>query len=124
MDSLYRGVSTRWNTYSLTLEQSEKAHMPPTNDANEGVLSTWCVWTRRLLCLALHRFNALMMRRGNKTETYMAESFTPEQHIWARAEARRIDSSKKEEIRKAKLVPAATTEAEKNQLMLSQRADR
>ncbi|KAF8594395.1 hypothetical protein BDV93DRAFT_421418, partial [Ceratobasidium sp. AG-I] len=109
---------------SLTLEQSEKAFMPPTNDANEGALGTWRVWTRKFPRLALHRFNAIIINRANKTEAYMDKNFTQEQYTWARSEARRIDSSKKEETRRAQLVLAATKEAEKNDGLLTQRAER
>lgn len=109
---------------SLTPEQHKKAFMPPTNDANEGALGTWRVWTRRFPRTALHRFNAIIMNRANDTEAYIDENFTSEQHTWLRSEARRIDSSKLEETRKTQLVSAAINEAERNQALLSQRADR
>ncbi|KAF8601793.1 hypothetical protein BDV93DRAFT_414312, partial [Ceratobasidium sp. AG-I] len=109
---------------SLTPEQAEKAFMPPTNDSNEGALGTWRVWTRKFPRLALHRFNAIIINRANETEAYMDKNFTDEQHAWTRSEARRIDSSKKEETRRAHLVSAATEEAEKNHQMLCQRADK
>lgn len=109
---------------NLTPEQSQRAFMPPTNDANEGALGTWRVWTRRFPRLTLHRFNALNTNRSNKTEAYMDQNFTAEQHTWARAEARRIDSSKKEEARKAQLVAAAIHEAEKNQATQKRREEK
>jgi hypothetical protein len=109
---------------SLTQEQSERAFMPPTNDANEGALGTWRTWIRRFPCLALHRFNALIINRANGTERYMEESFTPEQHVWIKSEARRLDESKIEGNRKAELVLAATQDAERNNQLLTQRADK
>ncbi|KAF8596357.1 hypothetical protein BDV93DRAFT_455094 [Ceratobasidium sp. AG-I] len=109
---------------SLTQEQVEKAFMPPTNDVNEGALGTYRVWTRKYPRLAVHRFNAVMMNRTNGTEDYMGENFTPEQYIWLWAEARRIDSSNKETIRKAELVSAAVLEAEKNQVIQDKRIDK
>jgi len=81
---------------SLTSEQYDKAFMPPTNDANEGALGTWRVWTRRFPSLTLHKFNAIAMNRYNRTEEYIEENFTLKQHKWIRAEARCIDSSKLE----------------------------
>ncbi|KAF8601010.1 hypothetical protein BDV93DRAFT_446537 [Ceratobasidium sp. AG-I] len=109
---------------SLTQEQNRKAFMPPTNDVNEGALGTYRVWSRKYPRQALHRFNAVTMNRKNGAEDYMDANFTPEQYIWARAEARRIDSSKKEATRKAQLVSAAIQEAENNQIAQEKRTDR
>lgn len=109
---------------SLTPEQRSKAFMPPTNDANEGALGTWRVWTRRFPSLTLHRFNAITMNRVNNTGECMNENFTPEQYAWTRSEAWHIDSSKQEETRKAQLVSAAIKEAESNEAARLRRADR
>ncbi|KAF8593022.1 hypothetical protein BDV93DRAFT_461759 [Ceratobasidium sp. AG-I] len=109
---------------SLTQEQSTKAFMPPTNDVNEGALGTYRVWTRKYPRLTLHKFNAVMINRANGTEDYMETHFTPEQYVWARAEARRIDSSNKEATRKAELVAAAVLEAERNQVVQDKRVDK
>jgi hypothetical protein len=84
----------------MSPEQRELAFMPPTNDVNEGALGTWRVWTRRFPCLTLHKYNALMTNRANKTEEYMEANFTDDQYSWTRGEARRIDSSKVEEGRR------------------------
>ncbi|KAF8602429.1 hypothetical protein BDV93DRAFT_443999 [Ceratobasidium sp. AG-I] len=99
---------------SLSPEETMKCFAPPTNDANEGALGTWRVWSRRFPCLTLHRFNAIMMNRMNKTEDYMQENFTPDIYTWLRQEARRIDSSKKEKKRKRQLVEATEVEAAEN----------
>lgn len=109
---------------SMTQEQSEKAFMPPTNDVNEGALGTWRVWTRKFPRLALHRFNAVIMNRANGAEDYMDANFTPEQYVWTRAEARRVDSSNKEATRKERLVSAAILEAQKNKMIQEKRIDR
>ncbi|QRV88382.1 hypothetical protein RhiJN_16400 [Ceratobasidium sp. AG-Ba] len=109
---------------SLDSEQRNIAFMPPTNDVNEGALGTWRVWSRRYPRLTLHKYNALMANRSNATEAYMDANFTCEQYRWLMEEARRIDSSKLEDTRKAELVMATKNEAERNQALQEKRAER
>jgi hypothetical protein len=109
---------------SLSPEETMKCFVPPTNDANEGALGTWHVWSRRFPRLTLHHFNALLANRMNKTEDYMEVSFTPELYTWIRQEARHIDTSKKEQARKSSLVAAAESEAKQNNAAAAVRLER
>jgi hypothetical protein len=109
---------------SLTPEQRTKAFLPTTNDANEGALGIWRVWSRRFPSLTLHRFNAINMNKANQTKVYISDNFTPEQHKWVRAEARLIDTSQIEVNRKANIVAAQVATAAKNEASLSLRTER
>lgn len=99
---------------SLSPEETMKSFAPPTNDANEGALGTWRVWSRQFPSLTVHRFNAIQANRMNQTEDYMQSNFTPDLYSWIRQEARRIDTSKREQGRKLELVTAAEEEAHQN----------
>ncbi|KAH7317466.1 hypothetical protein B0J17DRAFT_634087 [Rhizoctonia solani] len=102
----------------LMPEQGGKAFMPTTNDANEGALGTWHVWTRRFPSLALHWFNAIAMNPANQTKAYIENNFTLSQHTWLRAEARRIDLSKLEAKQRSTIVTAQIEEGAKNKITL------
>ncbi|KAH7345482.1 hypothetical protein B0J17DRAFT_563797 [Rhizoctonia solani] len=108
----------------LTSEQYDKAFMPPTNDANEGTLGTWRVWARRFPSLALHKFNAIVMNRSNKTKAYINKNFTLKQFNWIRSEARQIEASNPEHTRKTQIVSAQIEAAAKNEELRLQRAER
>jgi hypothetical protein len=60
----------------------------------------------------------------NKTEDYMEENFTPELYTWIRQEARRIDASKKEPLRRSHLVSAAELEAKQNTIAREAHSER
>ncbi|CAE6442660.1 unnamed protein product [Rhizoctonia solani] len=99
---------------SMSTEQANKAFMPPTNDANEGALGTWRVWTRRFPRLTQYRFNAIMMNQQNHTEEYIEKNMTTKQLTWMRAEAQEINSSNQEATRMAGLVAASKLAADEN----------
>lgn len=50
----------------------------------------------------------------NQTEDYMQSNFTPDLYAWVCQEARCIDASKKEQVRKCHLVETAEQEACQN----------
>ena len=55
---------------SLTPHEMILAFMPPTNDANEGILGMWRVWHRRFPRLMQDHFNAIIMVQWNGTEEH------------------------------------------------------
>ncbi|KAJ7906522.1 hypothetical protein B0H13DRAFT_2333358 [Mycena leptocephala] len=54
----------------LTPEERERAHMPPTNDANEGTLGERRTGSRHAPNMSLHQHNACKMYKRNNTKVY------------------------------------------------------
>lgn len=99
---------------SLTPEETFRAYVPATNDANEGLLGMWRVWRRRFPRLSELQFNARMMVQLNDTEGYMEKNFTEEQHKHIRQEARDPALAQAERARKVAIVAAHEAIAAKN----------
>jgi hypothetical protein len=99
---------------SLTPHEMILAFMPPTNDANEGILGTWRVWHRRFPRLTQDRFNAIVMVRRNGTEDWMEQNLTDKDDAFLRCEARRIGRTGREAKRRADLQREEAKTAEDN----------
>ncbi|KAL7282534.1 hypothetical protein ACG7TL_004005 [Trametes sanguinea] len=85
----------------LTESLRQLAWMPSTNDGNEGALGAFRVGARNAPNMSLSQHNAREMYKLNDTSTYIATSATPAEHCFYRKEARRIDSSGLEKMRRA-----------------------
>lgn len=76
-----------------TAAEHDLAWMPPTNDANEGILGSYHVFMRNKPVATLHQFNAQAMFHHNETALFMDEEFTPEDHAYIRKAAHEADGS-------------------------------
>jgi hypothetical protein len=77
----------------LTPEERERAHMPPTNDANEGTLGERRTGSRHAPNMSLHQHNARKMYKRNNTKVYRRRFLVPRTFRLFRAKARIVDSS-------------------------------
>ena len=88
--AFFKGAAQTWKRFTsefspgglideATAEERELAHMPASNDENEGLLGSF----RRLMHhqpqLTLLSYNALIMYFHNNTEAFMATKFTEEE---------------------------------------------
>ncbi|KAJ7469144.1 hypothetical protein FB451DRAFT_1039011, partial [Mycena latifolia] len=80
------------------------AWMPSTNDANEGALGSYRVAVRGRPSLSLHQYNSLAMYRRNDTQAFMDAILTQEDHAYIMREARKVDASGREALRRQEIV--------------------
>ncbi|KAF8960711.1 hypothetical protein BDZ97DRAFT_1597629, partial [Flammula alnicola] len=113
--AFFRGALATWERFSSefapgglidesSAEEKHLAWMPATNDINEGALGAYRVVTRGKPSMTLHQYNALAMFRHNDTQAYMDAVFTCDDHIYIMREARRLDASGIEAVRRKELV--------------------
>ncbi|KAJ7715047.1 hypothetical protein B0H16DRAFT_1742262 [Mycena metata] len=77
----------------MTEEEKAEAHMPPTNDANKGILGELREDKRDTPNSTTHAFNARTMFRRNNTQAYMDANFGDEHHLFIMLEHRKFDAS-------------------------------
>ncbi|KAF8205788.1 hypothetical protein K438DRAFT_1579294 [Mycena galopus ATCC 62051] len=113
--AFFRGSLTTWIRFSAefapgglidecSATERQLAWMPSTNDANEGALGAYRVAVRGKPSLTLHQYNSLAMYRRNDTQDFMDAVFTEEDHAYIMREARRIDASGLERLRRQEIV--------------------
>jgi hypothetical protein len=107
-----------------TPEQRKLAWMPPTNDANEGALGSYRLFTRRKPNFTLHHYNALKRYQQNGTEAFLAKHGSLEMNKFLHKEAHRLDSSQLERKRRADLQAQADAEVAKKREKKRERAER
>lgn len=95
-----------------TATERDLAWMPPTNDANEGILGTYRVFMRNKPSTSLHQFNAQAMFHRNDTALFMDEEFTPDDHAYIRKAAREADGSGLERQRRKVIIEHGEKEVE------------
>ncbi|KAJ7839585.1 hypothetical protein B0H14DRAFT_3458644 [Mycena olivaceomarginata] len=78
---------------NLTPVQRARAHMPPTNDANEGTLGEHRTGSRHAPNMSLHQHNAHKMYKRNNTKHYRWCFLASKALRVFRAKARMVDSS-------------------------------
>jgi hypothetical protein len=78
---------------NLTPAQRARAHMPPTNDANEGTLGERRTGSRHAPNMSLHQHNARKMYKRNNTKHYRRRFLASKALRVFRAKARMVDSS-------------------------------
>ncbi|KAJ7845342.1 hypothetical protein B0H13DRAFT_2363702 [Mycena leptocephala] len=93
--AFFRGALATWK---------QLAWMPSTNDANEGALGSYRVAVRGKPSLTLHQYNSLAMYRRNDTQDFMDAVLTDEDHAFIMREARRVDASGAEALRRQEIV--------------------
>ncbi|KAJ7049120.1 hypothetical protein C8F01DRAFT_1093817 [Mycena amicta] len=84
----------------LSDSQKGRVWLPATNDHNEGALGTFIVYMRNHPTATLLTQNALAMFVQNKTQEFMNNWFTPEDHQNLIVEAQRLDSAGLEQKQK------------------------
>jgi hypothetical protein len=104
--AFFKGAAQTWERFTsefapgglideATAEERELAHMPATNDENEGLLGTF----RRLMHyqphLTLLSCNALIMFFRNNTEAFMATKFTEEDYQYIHKLGREANGEEK-----------------------------
>ncbi|KAL4253813.1 hypothetical protein ABKN59_003013 [Abortiporus biennis] len=78
----------------------EAAWMPSTNDANEGALGSYRLYTWSNPGALVELYNANAMYRRNHTEEFMLAKFDDEDYKYLRVKARILDQSGLEKIRR------------------------
>ncbi|KAJ7442782.1 hypothetical protein B0H11DRAFT_1631518, partial [Mycena galericulata] len=87
-----------------TASEREKAFMPSTNDANEGLLGMWRRFSRESPSSTVAHFADQAMFNRNDTQTFMDTHMdTALDHQFLRQEARRLDESGVEKARRQEL---------------------
>jgi hypothetical protein len=113
--AFFRGALATWVRFSsefapggmidqCSATEKQLAWMPSTNDANEGALGSYRVAVRGKPSLALHQYNSLAMYRRNNTQDFMDAVLTDEDHAFIMREARRVDASGAEALRRQEIV--------------------
>lgn len=121
--AFFTGALTTWERFTAefapgglidraTPDQKRRAHMPTTNDPNEGQLGSLRQYARKTSNFALHRYNALKMYKRNGTEAFLAKHATPELMQYIHKLARERDSSKLEAKRRQDLAARADADVE------------
>ncbi|KAJ7895747.1 hypothetical protein B0H13DRAFT_1624250 [Mycena leptocephala] len=98
--AFFRGALATW----CSATEKQLAWMPSTNDANEGALGSYRVAVRGKPSLTLHQYNSLAMYRRNDTQDFMDAVLTDEDHAFIMREARRVDASGAEALRRQEIV--------------------
>ena len=122
--AFFRGACETWTRFTsefapgglideATAEEKDIAWMPPTNDANEGVLGSFRVLLRRQPQLTLMQFNAQAMYTRNNTEAFMAKKFQLDDHQYIRRLAREENSRGVEKQRKREMIQHAQAKVNK-----------
>jgi hypothetical protein len=113
--AFFKGTLATWKRFSAefapgglidTASATERqlAWMPPTNDVNEGALGAYRVTIRGKPSMTLHQYNALAMFQRNDTQDFIDAVFIDEDHLFAMREARKLDESGAERVRRKKIV--------------------
>ncbi|KAF8202587.1 hypothetical protein K438DRAFT_1757917 [Mycena galopus ATCC 62051] len=113
--AFFRGTLATWVRFSSEFApggvidqcsaiEKQLAWMPSTNDANEGALGSYRVAVRGKPSLTLHQYNSLAMYRRNDTQDFMDAVLTDEDHAFIMREARRVDASGAEALRRQEIV--------------------
>ncbi|KAF7346732.1 hypothetical protein MSAN_01811500 [Mycena sanguinolenta] len=121
--AFFRGSLTTWIRFSsefapsglideCSATEKQLAWMPSTNDPNEGALGAYRAAMRGKPSLSLHQYNSLAMYRRNDTQDFMDVVLTEEDHAYIMREARRIDSSGLERLRRQEVVDFRVKTAE------------
>ncbi|KAJ7113191.1 hypothetical protein C8R44DRAFT_882202 [Mycena epipterygia] len=87
-----------------TAAELEIAFMPSTNDANEGILGMWRRFSRESPSSTIGHFTDQAMFHRNGTQDFMdVHMNTPEDHLFLRQAARKLDQSGVEQARRVEL---------------------
>ncbi|PCH43526.1 hypothetical protein WOLCODRAFT_90336 [Wolfiporia cocos MD-104 SS10] len=112
MVAFFEGALTTWECFSSkfakggridtsTIAEKQRAWMRTTNDDNEGALGAYRVGAQHTPSMTLHQYNACMIFKSNATAAYVEGILDPNNHLFLRQEARRIDASGQERQRQS-----------------------
>ncbi|GJE89766.1 hypothetical protein PsYK624_058730 [Phanerochaete sordida] len=113
--AFFKGALATWERFcgefapggiidTSTAQERHRAWMQPCNDACEGILGTYRRFYEAKPSTSEHQFNALMTYQRNGTEDFAKHMLADDANQqFLRREARRIDGSGLERLRKSKL---------------------